>query len=141
MQLLSTTTITAAISTPLVTAVAQPGNGAPRNLTAQFNFTYGSGGTTVDAYLQTSLDGGATWTDICNFHATTASLRKAVNLSAATPVTTPQALTDGSIAANTSQDGMLGPIFRLKYQSAGTYAGATTLRVDLQSIDIAANPS
>ena len=139
MQLLSTLPIAAAVG-PLSSATVALGF-APRNLTAQANFVYGSGGTTVDAYLQTSLDGGVTWTDIANFHFTTASARKAVNLSAATPVTTPVALTDGSMSSNSCQDGLLGFIFRLKYVTVGTYAAGTTLRVDIQGLDVPANPS
>jgi hypothetical protein len=129
VNILPTTPITAAISTPALSGILQL-NAAPRNLTAQVNFIYGSGGTTVDAYLQTSFDGGATWTDIANFHFLLASARKVVNLNAQTPQTTQVTPTDGSMAANTAQDGVLGPIFRVKYQSTGIYVG-TTLRVDL----------
>jgi hypothetical protein len=32
------------------------------------SFVYGSGGTSVDVWTQTSLDGGSTWIDVCNFH-------------------------------------------------------------------------
>lgn len=133
--LLPPTTITSAISTP---AVSGPMilNGAPRNLTAQATFAYGSGGTSVDAYLQVTLDNGATWTDVANFHFTTASARKVINLSAATPVTTQVTPTDGSMTSNTAQDGVLGPQFRVKYQSSGTYAGGTTVRVDVTSVDL-----
>ena len=122
-------------TTPIATALIAPGvvlNGAPRNLTAQLNFAYGSGGTSLDVYLQTSLDGGATWADIANFHVTTASVRKAINLNGQTPVTTQVPLTDGAIAANTAQDGLLGPRIRAKVLSAGTYVG-TTVTLDLQS--------
>ena len=34
-----------------------------RALGFQLNFSYGSGGTSVNAWLQTSLDGGTTWCD------------------------------------------------------------------------------
>ena len=115
-------------------------NAAPRNLAVQFNFAYGSGGTSADVYLQTSLDSGNTWTDIANFHVTTSAARKAINLNAQTPVTTQVALTDGSISANTAQDGLLGPQFRCKYTIVGTYAGATTLTVDVQSDTLPAFP-
>lgn len=129
------TTALAAAVTPAVTL-----NGTPRNLTIQGNFTYGSGGATVDGYVQSSLDGGLTWTDLCNFHFTTSSLRKAFNLSASTPVTTQATPSDGSIAANTAQDGLLGPKLRVKYVTTGTYAGGTVLAIDIQSIDLPANP-
>jgi hypothetical protein len=106
-------------------------NAAPRNLAVQAKFGYGSGGASVDVYLQTSLDGGLTWIDIANFHFTTSPATAIYNLSAATPKTTAVTPTDGSLAANTSVDGILGAQFRAKLVSVGTYAGATTIAVDL----------
>lgn len=135
MQLLPTLTITNAISPALVSPVLAL-NAAPRNLVCQANFVYGSGGTTADAYLQTSLDGGATWTDIANFHFTTSTARKIINLNAQTAVTSQVTPTDGSMTANTAQDGVLGPLFRVKYQSTGTYAGGTTLRLDISCDEV-----
>jgi hypothetical protein len=130
--------ITAALAlavTPTLTLSA-----SPRNLCAQGNFVYGSGGTTVDAYLQTSLDGGNTWTDIAEWHFTTASGRKVYNLNAQTPQAAGVTPTDGALAANTAQDGVLGPRFRVKYVTTGTYAGGTQLSIDLQSDQIASYP-
>jgi hypothetical protein len=109
---------------------------APRNLTVQANFGYGSGGTSVDVYLQTSLDGGTTWTDIANFHFTTSAARSIYNLSAATPNTTAVAASDGSLTANSAVDGVLGTRFRCKYTTVGTYAGATSLAVDIAADQI-----
>lgn len=126
--------VTAAISPAQITPWAKL-SGQPRNLTAQFNFSYGSSGTSFDAYLQVSLDGGVTATDIANFHVTTSSIRKAINLNAQTPETTQVALTDGSMSANTAQDGILAPLIRVKYQSSGTYVG-TTAALDIQSDQI-----
>ena len=56
--------------------------GSPTGINASFEaiFTYGSGGTSADVYVQTSFDGGTTWVDICNFHFTTASASKLFNL-------------------------------------------------------------
>jgi hypothetical protein len=99
----------------------------------QANFTYGSGGTSADAYVQTSLDGGTTWTDIANFHFTTASARKIYNLSAATAVASIATPGDGALASNTAVDGILGTRFRVKYVTVGTYAGGTTLQLDAAS--------
>ncbi len=136
MNILPATTITAAI-TPAALSSLVTLNAAPRNLAAQATFTYGSGGTSVDAYLQTSLDGGAIWTDIANFRFTTATARKIVNLNGQTPATAQVTPTDGAMAANTAQDGVLGPLFRIKYQSSGTYAGGTTLRIDVTTDQVA----
>jgi hypothetical protein len=117
-------------------ALAQQGgqlllNDAARSLCAQATFTYGSGGTTVDAYLQTSLDGGLTWIDVAEFHFTTASARYVFNLSSLTPVTTEYTPTSGSLAANTAKDGILGKLFQVQTVTTGTYAGSTSLRIDV----------
>jgi hypothetical protein len=90
--------------------------------------------------VQTSLDGGGTWVDVANFHFTTASARFVFNLSSATPVTTEYVPTDGSLAANTAKDGILGPLWRVKYTTVGVYAGNTNLRVDAFANGLTASP-
>jgi hypothetical protein len=59
------------------------GENRPREsllLEAEFNAGNGDG-LTVDAWVQSSADGGATWFDIANFHFTTASAKKLFHLS------------------------------------------------------------
>ena len=124
------------LSAPLAGAVAsqlspvfdiEPGD--LKNLLVEAQFARAGGGTSVDAYLQTTLDGGATWIDIRNFHFTTTSLNQIVNHSSATPVTTAVTPTDGSMTANTSIDGILGSQIRIKYTVVGTYTGASLLAI------------
>lgn len=103
----------------------------PLSVNLQANFTYGTSGTSADAYVQTSFDGGLTWCDVANFHFTTSSAIKVYNLSGLTAVTTAVTPTDGSITANTAIDGLLGTQWRVKYASVGTYATSTSLRVDM----------
>lgn len=129
---LATLAITTAQSAQ-TTTVYQFRDGIPSSLTLQGKFTYGSGGTSADAWVQTSLDGGGTWTDICNFHYTTSSARFLYNLSAGTPVTTEYTPTDGTLSANTAKDGVLGSMLRVKFTTVGTYGGSTTLAIDVQS--------
>lgn len=117
--------VTGGVTTPL-----QFNRGTPRNLTLQANFTYGAAGTTVDAWVQTTVDGGKTWQDIANFHFTTASARVLANLSSMTPITNTISGSDGSLSANTFQDGLIGSQLRVKYTTTGTYSGGTTLSVD-----------
>jgi hypothetical protein len=94
-------------------------------------FTYDSGGTTVDAYVQTTADGGTTWYDIANFHFTTSSVHAAFNLRGDLGVTTQNTTyTDGSLTANTVLNGLLGDQLRVKYKSTGTYGGASTLVIN-----------
>jgi hypothetical protein len=103
----------------------------PRSVVAQANFTYGSGGTTATAWLQTSVDGGATWIDVVNWAFTTSSLRALANLSSLTPITTIYTATDGTLSSNTCKDGIIGEKWRVKYTTTGTYAGGTQLLVDV----------
>jgi predicted NAD/FAD-binding protein len=112
---------------------------APSSIAVQANFAYGSGGTTVDAYLQTSFDynpqnpAAATWIDIAEFHFTTSSARVAYNLNSQTPVTTQYTATDGALSANTAKDGIVGSVYQVKLVTIGTYAGNTTLRIDVSA--------
>jgi hypothetical protein len=106
---------------------------APTSLCVQATFTYGSGGTTVNAYVQTTVDNGLTWIDIAQFSFATTSARMVFNLNSQTPVTTQYAATDGTLAANTAKDGVLGPIFQVKLVTTGTYAGGTTLKIDVSA--------
>jgi hypothetical protein len=100
----------------------------------QGTFTYDSGGTSADAWVQTSIDGQNSWLDVCNFHFTTASGRFAFNLSALTPVATEYSPTDGTLAANTAKDGILANWWRVKLTTVGAYAGDTSLRIDAQAV-------
>lgn len=99
-------------------------------LAVQANLIYGSGGTSVDVYVQTSVDGGATWVDIMEFNFLLASAIKISAVSTAVALAAATAPTDGTLAANSILNGLLGERIRLKYKSAGTYAG-TTLSVDM----------
>lgn len=131
--------VTTAVAAGTTTPVQFP-EGAPLHIAVQCNFTYGSGGTSADAWVQTSVDGGVTWVDIANCHFTTSSLREAYNLSALTPVTTAYTATDGSLAANTAKDGLIAPWMRVKYTTVGTYAAATKLNVDIAYNGAPAHP-
>ncbi len=73
---------------------------------------------------------GVSWIDIANFHFLLVSLRSILNISLLTAIAAAYTATDGTLAANTTKDGILGSLFRCKYTTVGTYAGGTTLRVD-----------
>lgn len=133
--LLPTSSITTAISANVaLTNVLTPGTSdvlrAPSAITCFATFVYGAGGTTVKAWVQTSLDNGTTWFDIINFAFTTASLNKvaAVNTYLAATHATP---TDASLADNTVNNGLLGTHYRVKITSTGTYTGTNTLKIQL----------
>lgn len=118
--------LTAAVSATATAAVQIPLS--TKSLTLQCVFTYGSGGTSAKAYVQTTFDDGATWVDIACFAATTASLQRLYNLVSATPKASIVTPTDGSLTDSTSVDGLIGSQLRVKYVSVGTYA-ATNLKV------------
>lgn len=88
------------------------------------SFVYGSGGTSVDAYVQTTLD-GTNWFDIAEFHFTTASAKKALSVSSSGDLTTNPTLTDGALAADTVLSGLIGEQLRIKQVVVGTYVAST----------------
>lgn len=95
------------------------------SIDVQLRFAYGSGGTSVKAYLQTSLDQGLTWLDLCCFAAATASKTRLRSLAPTAGEMTP---TDGALADDTVAAGIvLGDRFRLKVVSTGAYAGQSLL--------------
>lgn len=100
-----------------------------RYLALQATFAYGSGGTTAKAFVQTTIDGGATWRDVACFAFTTASAKKFSALSAEIALAPAAAASDGALVDDTILNGLLGDEWRVKVVSTGTYAGGTTLQV------------
>lgn len=115
----------------LTTALASVAQTPIQNLegihaaTIIFKLAWGSGGTTVRAYVQVTLDDGQTWIDIACFSFTTASATRVINLSGLTPITSPVTPADGALADNTYIDGLLGSAMRVKLLTTGTYANTT----------------
>ena len=128
-----TTAVTASTTAALQIRSVGGDRSLPVTMAIQCKLTYGSGGTTAAVWVQTSLDGGATWVDVANCSFTTSTARFLYNLSGATPVTSLYTPTDGTLTANTSHDGILGSVWRVKYTTTGTYGGSTTLTVDVLS--------
>lgn len=126
LQLMSETITTAQTASTKTVVV---GLARAKSLSIQFNFTYGSAGTSVKAWVQTSFDAGVTWVDIANYAGTNVSEPKLYNLTSSTPVTTIYLATDGTLADNTSKDGLIGNQLRVKFTSTGTYATNTTFSV------------
>lgn len=97
----------------------------------QLRFAYGSGGTAVKVYVQSSADAGTTWYDVACVVFNTASETELLNLSALTPKTTLVVPTDGTLTDDTAVDGIIADRLRLKVVSTGTYAGNTLLSARL----------
>jgi hypothetical protein len=132
MAALLNTAVTTAVTASVGPTLHLSDGVGPRTAYFQCTFAYGSGGTTTDVYVQTSIDNGNTWIDIINFHFATTSLVVVYGLNSGTSVTayTP---TDGTLSQGTWKDGILGNLFRTKITTTGTYA-ATNLRVDLVAL-------
>ena len=128
IPLLAALTIGAAVSATGTTPVVKL-SGA-QYLAVEAQFLYGAGGTTVDAYIQTSLDGGTTWIDIMNFHFTTSAASKVSAVVTSTALAAGITPTDGTLTNNTILSGLLGDRIRAKYVTVGTYTGATSLQLD-----------
>jgi hypothetical protein len=127
---LLSTSITSAITATVGAGFS--GFGATRAMTVQAKFTCVSAGSSVDAYVQTSLDGGLTFIDVAQFHFTGASATSVVNLVGETAIAAPTAITTGSLAANTTQQGVIGDLWRVQWTSVGSYGAGTTLVVTVQ---------
>jgi hypothetical protein len=115
-----------------VTGVVSEGVPVPagaRTLAVQAAFARAGGGTSCKAWVQTSLDGGATWIDVMCFAflITTATkvsaIRQDIALAAA------YVPTDGTLTDDTIKDGLLGNQIRVKRTSVGVYTGASSLTV------------
>jgi|ERR1051325_6200915 hypothetical protein len=127
LTLLAPTVITTAVTGVVGVTIAELA--AMESLTAEAVFTYGSGGTSLTAYIQTSFTGGLTWTDIMAFQFTTATARKVSSVRTAAVVAAAVTPGDGALTANTVVDGLLGDQLRVKYTSVGTYASGTTIAI------------
>ena len=97
-------------------------------LVVEGNLARTSGGTTIDVYVQTSVDGGNNWVDVMNLHFTTSSLRKVGTVRYSLTgggVITP---TDGALGANTVNDGVIGTWVRHKTVVSGSYVGTLSIK-------------
>ena len=127
LTLLAQTTIAGAVTGVTTTPVTElSGMGV---LTVQFTFLYGANGTSVQAWIQTSFDGGTTWVDVIAFAAATTAITRISSVRATTAVAANYTPTDGALTDNTIKDGLLGDRVRVKYTTVGTYSGATSLAI------------
>jgi hypothetical protein len=117
-----------------VTAEIRPAAGAvavggrAESLLLYCEFVRAGGGTTAKAWVQTTFNDGVSWVDIASFAFTTTDAIRAYHLTAAavTSIATP---TDGTLADNTSVNGLLGAQFRVKITTTGTYTGASSFKI------------
>ena len=86
----------------------------------------GSPGTSAKAWVQTSIDGGATWLDLACFAFSSVSAVKAARLPGGA-LKSPAAISEGTLADDSASDGPFGERFRVKVTSVGTFGAGTTL--------------
>lgn len=127
IELLPATVITAAGT---VVGNAMPTPEGLLHINLQATFVYGSGGANLKAFVQTTLDGGATWRDVACFAFLLASAKKISALSGAIALAAAQGVSDAALADDTILNGLLGDQWRVKVVSTGTYAGGTTIQVN-----------
>ena len=99
------------------------------SFTTQAAFVRGSGGTTCDVFVQTSLDNGSTWIDIIQYAFTTSSVTRVSGVRPNVALAANYTPTDAALSDNTIKDGLMGDRIRVKTVLAGTYAGTSTLTV------------
>ena len=101
------------------------------NIICQSVFVRGSGGTTTDVFLQTSVDNGSTWIDIVQFAFATTTATRISGVRPSIALAANVTPTDGSLSDNTILDGLIGDRLRVKTVVAGTYLGESTLNVSV----------
>lgn len=112
--------ITTALSGEVSEAIVDLAGMNAATLTARL--AYGSGGTSVSAKVQTTLDGGTTWLDVARFDFTTSTATKAANLSC---LTAKAVAAYAALSAEGVNDGLLGDRLRAVITSVGTYVSTT----------------
>lgn len=115
----------------ITTAQTQTGDvitglGGMQYLVVSARFTYGSGGTSCRAYVQTSLDQGASWIDLIFFEFLTTSATRVLAVQRGV-ISTPLVPTDAALTTDILDPAPLGDRLRVKVVSTGTYAGSTLL--------------
>ncbi len=135
MSLSQRSLISETITTALAAVIRGSNSGfyGMNALVIEGRFVYGSDGTTVKVWIQTSLDDGGNWIDIASLAFATTSLRTVhtLVLPAVVADRTKVTPTDGALADDLIVDGILGDMIRAKLTTVGTYAGGTTLDVNI----------
>lgn len=125
---LASTSITTALTSSAQTAITELGGA--QSLSVAATFAYGSGGSTANVAVQTSLDGGTTWFDIAYFAFTTSSATKYVNLAG---LTAKGVTSYAALAGDGVNEGLIGDRLRAVITTTGTYANTTlSVRVSVR---------
>jgi len=104
-------------------------------LMAECVFVDGGGGSTIDVFIQTSLDavgGTQTWMDIMQFAFTTTAGRKVLKVREETAIVAAVSEADGALTDNTAVSGIIGSHVRARIVTSGTYTATSTIDVYLR---------
>ncbi|MEN6605920.1 MAG: hypothetical protein ABFD60_01655 [Bryobacteraceae bacterium] len=127
LALLPELTITTAVNATAGTVFS--GLAGIKYLIVYAKMKVGTGGSSIKAYVQTSLDGGATWIDIMSFAFANTAGTKVSAVSMAVALAAATVASDGALTDDTIVNGLLGDRIRVKYVTTGTYSGGTSLTV------------
>lgn len=129
--------IPAAGTVLFVDPFAAIGNNDIDYIAVQGFLDFGSaGGTTITAYLQTTLDDGLVWQDVCAVQVLAADVTKLVSANKYLASTPRLTASDGALAVDTCAQGFFATKWRVKIVIAGTYAADSVYRlhVDWQKL-------
>lgn len=95
-----------------------------------------AGGTSINAYLQTTVDDGLIWQDVCDLQILAADVTKMGASSIYTAVVVRTAASDGALAADTCASALFGTKWRMKLVIVGAYNADNIYRlhVDWQKL-------
>lgn len=126
MPELASQSFTTAITNVYSEAVT--GLGSLDGLSLAFTAVLVGAGTNATAVVQTSIDDGDNWYDVCNAQFTASGVKLAcVNGTTAFAPTNA-----ASLSANSKLDGFLGDRLRVAFSTTGTWTSGSSLSVDYQ---------
>lgn len=130
VYLLASVPVTSAITSPAGKQTAIVNLAGMTAVTLEFDFTYGSGGTTCSAIVRTPFDGGTKFRDIARADFTTAAAVKHCNLEG---LLSKGMTAYAALAAEGVYDGVLGDQLMVEIISTGTYANTVmTVRASVR---------
>jgi len=116
--------ITSALSLFTVVGDVVKNLGNPTGLFVICEMTGGTGGSTITALVQSTLD-GEKWFDVGCFTFTTTPLARTLNLRNDVGITTPATLGTDAMSSDGGINGPIGDSIRFKVKSTGTYSNTS----------------
>lgn len=118
-------------------ALAELGIGPFDYFSIQAFLQFGTaGGTSIDAFLQTTFDDGLTWQDVANLQVLAANVKRVAAVNKYIAAAAGLVASDGALAVNTVVNGLFGIKWRVKLVVVGAYHidNIYRLHVDAQKV-------